>query len=283
LFDEEEQKIDIKLNKSDIDQLFKKPKESKSLKIAKNIFKWTSALILIVIISFGIVNGPALYNNAKYYVYNNLLNKQYPSSVSDFSVSADIAQNIRKNNYLIIPKIGVDSQVQFGIDQSQLKEKLKNGPVQLKGSSLPSDKNGNVFIVGNSSYYMWIGNPGASVFSLLHNIKINDKILLTYNNVGYVYQVEKVETIQSTDIKINKPTNKKLLTLMTYSPIGTYFNKLIITANQINSTQTTSPVNDESYEKEKFTENESNIKSIPTVSTSPLPANTDLKFLPDIN
>ncbi len=289
MFDEE-QKVPVKIEKKDVEQLFQSPPKSKSSKIAKGILKWGGLLILILIFGFGLVNGPALYKNAKYYVYINLLNKSYPSKVTTIIVSADQAKT-GENNHLIIPRIGVNSPVQWNIDQTQLKDKLKNGLVHLNGSNLPSDPSGNVFIIGHSSYYWWVNNPAASVFCLLHNLQINDKILLTYNNNGYVYQISSIANMKSGQIEVEKPSNKKQLTLMTYSPMGTYLNKLLITANFVSSTQPQIPIKDKVDSVEKFTEDKAGISPTPITSprstvsptTSPLPANTNLKFLPDTN
>ncbi len=284
----QEKNIPIKISKKDVEDLFQKPTDSKSTKITKNVFKWLGIFILVIFLGFAFVNGPAIYANAKYFTYVDLLNKPYPSKVIDISASADI-NLFNENNHLIIPEIGLNSPVQWNTDQSNLKEVLKNGLVHLKESSLPSDPSGNTFIVGYSSYYNWIQNKNSDVFALLHNLRINDKIYLTYNQNIYTYQINFKATIKSSEIEIIKPNNQKQLTLMTYTPIGTNLNKLIIIADQIDSTETITPAGNEFDTKEKFIKNENAIidenftENAPTAQATPSPANTELFFLPDIN
>jgi len=271
LFEEEKpQSIPITIHKETSKKElsnFKKAKTNLGLKI----MGYSGLLVLVVVFGFAFVNAPALYQYAKYFYKVQLLDTAYNESTNSYSAEADVLPTTDQNR-ILISKIGVNSPIIWNVNENDLKQQLANGVVQLSGSSLPSTNTGNVYLVGNSSYFWWNNSPYNAVFALLGNLNINDEITITDTNNIYTYRVTNTEIIESSNISIVNPTNKKILTLMTYTPIGTYLNKLLVTAELAgqtnNNTSTSTPVTT------------TNPTPKTTQSTTPSP-NTELLFLPN--
>lgn len=141
------------------------------------------------------------------------------------------------DNYLIIPKINVKAPIIWNseTDEQSMLKNLQKGVAHYKGTSLP-DENGNVFITGHSSYYLWDKGKYKTVFALLPKLEKGDQITLSYKNQVYIYQVfEKIE-VRPKDTWVLAQTPEPILSLMTCVPIGTNLRRLIIKASLIHPT-----------------------------------------------
>ncbi len=155
----------------------------------------------------------------------------HPASDSN---SSNILPNISDNS-ISIESIGVKAPITFGVDNNAtaVSNNLKNGPIQLTGTSLPG-QTGNVFITGHSSNYPWIKSQYNSVFALLGNVVVGDLVQIKFQNVNYVYQVKKIFVVDPSDISVlNSNSSSSTLTLMTCTPVGTNLRRLIVQADQI--------------------------------------------------
>lgn len=119
--------------------------------------------------------------------------------------------------------------------ESDIQKALKSGVIHYPGTALPGD-NGNVVITGHSSYYAWDAGRFKDVFSLLHEVKIGDKVVVYFNQKKFVYQVFDIKVVKPENIDVLAPTSFEQLTLITCTPIGTNLKRLIVTAKLVEKT-----------------------------------------------
>lgn len=121
---------------------------------------------------------------------------------------------------LVIPKIDLDVEVDYGVGE----EDLKKGPGFYPQSGCPDT--GNVSIAGHRNAY---GAP----FWHLDKLESGDQILLYYNEKKYEYRVDSVFVTHSRDWSVIDPTDKPALTLTTchpLKPVGGAYDRLIVRA-----------------------------------------------------
>lgn len=128
----------------------------------------------------------------------------------DFSAS-------KVNYYTIsIPRLRID-RATVAVGGDDLSENL----VQYPGTALPG-KRGNAVIFGHSILPRFY-NPKdyISIFSLLPDLDKGDKILVYYDGIEFIYQVENMFEVYPTDIQVlEQNTSDSFLTLVTCTPPG---------------------------------------------------------------
>ena len=186
------------------------------------------SIIVFSLVCFVCVNLPAYLHIAKY--------KISPEEISTQSPSIEFAQEKKypqkttsQNNRLIIPKIGVDAPIIWGVDESQSVENLQQG-VMLIGSTCKPVENKNVFLSGHSSNYWWNAGDYNSVFALLPQLTEGDEIFVTYESMMYKYTVDSREEVEKNAASRFLNFESSRLTLMTCTPVGTNLKRLIIGA-----------------------------------------------------
>jgi LPXTG-site transpeptidase (sortase) family protein len=117
----------------------------------------------------------------------------------------------------------------FKAIEEQIHESLLNGVVHFPGTALPGEK-GNMFLTGHSSNVFWELSKYNTVFALLPKIKIGDKIIIYSDQNVYTYTVTEIKEVYPSDTSSLKQTDDYRLTLMTCTPVGTTFRRLIVTA-----------------------------------------------------
>ena len=139
------------------------------------------------------------------------------------------------DNSIYIESINVKAPITFGVenDENTVSQNLKNGVIQLIGTSLPGAM-GNVFITGHSSNYPWVRSNYNAIFALLPNVVVGDLVQVKFHNINYVYRVKKVFVVSPDDTSVLKSdSNSSILTLMTCTPVGTSLHRLIVVSDQI--------------------------------------------------
>lgn len=116
--------------------------------------------------------------------------------------------------------------------EADIQKSLRNGVIHYPGTALPGE-NGNVVLTGHSSYYAWDPGRFKDVFSLLHDVKMGDRIVMYFNQKKFVYEVEKIKIVLPEQVDVLGPTSKEQLTLITCTPIGTNLKRLILTAKLV--------------------------------------------------
>ncbi len=154
-------------------------------------------------------------------------------------VSTNAAQPVDSPDVIIIPKLNVNAPIIFepSIAEDAIQNALRNGVVHYAGTALPGEPS-NTVIVGHSSNDWWESGNYKFVFALLEKLEPGDQIQVNFQKKRYVYQVAGKKIVAPTEISVLQPTSDPILTLITCTPPGTSWKRLIITANQIEPSPT---------------------------------------------
>ena len=147
-------------------------------------------------------------------------------------------------NRLIIPKLGENVPiVRPGMDalvkedwtkfEADIQTALKGGVVHYPGSAKPGQA-GNFFITGHSSYYLWNDGKYKNVFARLGSLVPGDTYSVYYGGDKHTYRVVSKKEVKPNDVSVlDQPTDKRIATLMTCTPVGTTLRRLIVRAEEI--------------------------------------------------
>ncbi len=147
-------------------------------------------------------------------------------------------------NRLVIPKLGQNIPIvnpptgallkedwtQF---EKDIQDSLQHGVVHYPGTAKPGQA-GNFFVTGHSSYYPWDSGKFKEVFARLNELTIGDEYSVYYGGDLHTYRVTKKLEVKPTNVAVlDQPTDKRIATLMTCTPIGTTLRRLIVQAEEI--------------------------------------------------
>ena len=108
---------------------------------------------------------------------------------------------------LSIPKISF--QKGFYSKTSNL-NKVKFNLYVLPQSDYPDVTNGNLMIAGHS------GNYNNSYFKNLYKLEVNDEVTVNYNNINYIYKIEKIYDIPKVGtMRVLRNSSRTTLSLVT--------------------------------------------------------------------
>jgi LPXTG-site transpeptidase (sortase) family protein len=116
--------------------------------------------------------------------------------------------------------------------ERDLQNALRGGVVHYPGTPWPG-QSGNVVLTGHSSYYPWDPGRFKDVFAILHNVKLNDEIVIFHNQRKYRYKVTETKVVLPEQVEVLGDTGDDRLTLLTCTPIGTNLKRLIVTAKPV--------------------------------------------------
>lgn len=150
------------------------------------------------------------------------------------AVTAPAAAVIPAAPTISIPKINVDTPVvyQSSIQENDILTSLQNGVVHYGTTPVPG-QGGNMVIVGHSSNDWWEAGNYKFVFVLLDKLVVGDQFSINYQSHRYVYQVTNVKVVLPTDLSVLAPTTTPTATLITCTPPGTSWKRLVVQAKQI--------------------------------------------------
>lgn len=115
---------------------------------------------------------------------------------------------------------------------ADLDEALLRGVVRHPDSAT-LDQDGNVFILGHSSYLPKVFNKNFQAFNGIQDLEWGDVIKLYADGVVYEYRVEKVYRAQAQDVTVPIANTGKMLTLATCNSFGSVDDRYIVEAKQI--------------------------------------------------
>lgn len=194
--------------------------------------KFIIVAVLVFASVYGIINGPAVWNNIRWWWYVNYVDDH---SGKWWGIRLpDIGEKAEPDNTLFIPKIGVEAPIMFAKsrDQQEINKLLLEGVVHYTDTALPGEI-GNTFITGHSSYYWWSKGEYNNVFSILDKLVTGDIVYTHYNFRRYTYKVFEVKVVSPRDTSVLEQGDDSILTLMTCTPVGTNYKRLIVKAKQI--------------------------------------------------
>lgn len=131
---------------------------------------------------------------------------------------------------LSLPRLGL-TRVPVTVNGSDLKQSAIHYP----GTALPGQL-GNTVIFGHSSLPV-LYKPGSSltIFNPLVRAKVGDLVEISFDGVAYRYQVIQIQEVSPRQIEVlSQPADKYHLTLVTCVPLGTYWRRLVLTAELVN-------------------------------------------------
>ena len=132
--------------------------------------------------------------------------KQIPktSSISTNRVfNKNVSPKVIPIGRLIIEKIKLDQAL---YDINSPNNNVEENVTILKGSSLPTNNKGIIFLAAHS------GTGDIAYFNDLDKLKVNDEIIFKYNNINYHYLVDKIfEEEKDGDIEITKSSDNQLV------------------------------------------------------------------------
>ena len=155
-------------------------------------------------------------------------------------VDPNASIQISDESRIIIPKINVDVPVVYDErtrDEAAIQDALERGVVHYAGTNVPGESGNNV-IVGHSSNNFLNSGKYKFAFVLLDRLELNDTFILHYEGTRYVYKVTNKQVIEPTDFSLTLPTTNPTVTLITCTPPGTSWRRLVIQAEQISPTVT---------------------------------------------
>lgn len=150
------------------------------------------------------------------------------------TAAVNVAQAIDSPDVIIIPKLNVNAPIVFepSIAEEAIQTALRNGVVHYAGTALPGEPS-NAVIVGHSSNDWWEAGNYKFVFALLDKLEAGDQIQINYQKKRYIYQVAAKKIVLPSEISVLQPTSEPVLTLITCTPPGTSWKRLVVSANQI--------------------------------------------------
>lgn len=231
-----------------IQKIRPKPRTEKFKNILKIIFfyfreKWYIRYGIYYILLFGIIffilNAPIILNS----IQNNYTKDQETNIISyqtieqqkmDESAPLDEGEVVPPYSQIIIPKINVTAPIIFlnTNDERAIQENLTKGVVHYYGTAEPGEV-GNTFITGHSSNFWWIKGNYNYIFLNLNKLALNDQVKIYHKGRKFVYAVREIKTVEATDTSVLAPTDTPTLTLMTCTPPGTNWKRLIVKLDQI--------------------------------------------------
>lgn len=148
---------------------------------------------------------------------------------------AEAAETAPPGDIISIPKIKVQNTpiiFEQSISEQAIQKSLENGVVHYAGTALPGERS-NIVIVGHSSNDWWEPGNYKFIFALLEKLNAGDQIQVNYRQKKYVFEVTNLKVVEPTEISVLQPTAEPQLTLITCTPPGTSWKRLIVTAKQI--------------------------------------------------
>ncbi len=117
--------------------------------------------------------------------------------------------------------------------EKDIQSALTDGVVHYPGTANPGQA-GNFFVTGHSSYYPWAPGNFKTVFARLHELSPGDEYWVYFGGDKHRYVVRSKKEVSPSDITVlDQPTDKRLATLMTCTPVGTSLRRLIIVSNEV--------------------------------------------------
>lgn len=125
-----------------------------------------------------------------------------------------------------IPKIGIENAEVSAKDTDLTKHLVNYG-----GTALPPEK-GNAVIFGHSTLpQLYNQKDYKTIFSYLYKLQTGDDIIVKTGNVTYKYKIETITVIDPTNTSVLEQNyNDSFLTLITCTPPGTIWKRLVVKA-----------------------------------------------------
>lgn len=126
---------------------------------------------------------------------------------------------------LSIPRIELDVMVVPGVEESDIKHAVG----WMTSTGFPGEE-GNVVLAGHRSHTY------GKFFHRLGEMEIGDQISLDTHFGHFTYQIVEIKVVEPTDLSVLEQTDRSLLTLITCEPLYSNDYRLIVIAEELEST-----------------------------------------------
>ena len=191
--------------------------------------------IVIFLLFFGLIYGILNYSALSNYMSHYQDEGEHIVNLHNKNIfTEEEAEDLPKSpkDHLIIPVLHMDVPIVWEAEEKDILKKLKKGVVRFPNTALPGEV-GNIFVVGHSSNYWWDKGQYNSIFAALGQLKKNDEILINYHDTQYIYKVTNMKVVMPNQTKVLKSGDESILSLMTCTPIGTNWKRLIVISEQL--------------------------------------------------
>jgi sortase A len=137
-------------------------------------------------------------------------------------------ENVEKHQVLgqlSIPRIELDVMVVPGVEESDIKHAVG----WMTSTGFPGDE-GNVVLAGHRSHTY------GKFFHRLDEMEIGDQVSLDTHFGHFTYQIVEIKVVEPTDLSVLEQTDRSLLTLITCEPLYSNNYRLIVIAEELEST-----------------------------------------------
>jgi len=173
-------------------------------------------------------------------IISQLQYRNTPAAPINLPVAAVVAP-VSADPTITIPKITVNAPVVY-LDSTREVDVLKgleSGIVHYGNTPNPG-QGGNAVFFGHSSNDWWQPGNYKFVFVLLDKLTVGDKFSINYQAKSYTYQVTGTQVVEPTQVSVLNQTAEPTVTLITCSPPGTSWKRLVVSAKQIEPSPTAS-------------------------------------------
>ena len=125
----------------------------------------------------------------------------------------------RTNASIRIPSVNITAPVIWSKSADDIEDDLNDGVIHYPGTANPGEPD-NVVITGHSSFWSFKDAKYGTIFALIDQMKIGDKIYVDYAGTTYVYETYATEITDPYDLSHFSATQEAQLTLMTCYPPG---------------------------------------------------------------
>lgn len=181
--------------------------------------------VLVVSLGFYLIISP-FWPQITYFVKDKT--GQTSDIISYESDGQDTAIKLPDENRLVLPQIGLDSEVFEGRYSSTLSKGIWHRPQ----TSTP-DKGGNTVMVGHRFTYR-----SPAIFYHLDKLSVDDHMAVIWNKELYTYKIREVKVVEPTAVEIESNTEEPILTLYTCTPMWTAKQRLVVVADLIRGPNT---------------------------------------------
>jgi sortase A len=139
-----------------------------------------------------------------------------------------LRQDVEKHQVLgqlSIPRIELDVMVVPGVEESDIKHAVG----WMTSTGFPGEE-GNVVLAGHRSHTY------GKFFHRLGEMEIGDQMSLDTHFGHFTYQIVEIKVVEPTDLSVLEQTDRSLLTLITCEPLYSNDYRLIVIAEELEST-----------------------------------------------
>lgn len=116
---------------------------------------------------------------------------------------------------------------------ADLDEALLKGVVRHPDSADLNDQNGNMLILGHSSYLSNVFNRNFQAFNGIQNLSWGDTVRLRSGDMEYTYRVDRVYQAKASNVTIPTKSAEQKLTLATCNTFGAKEDRFIVEATLV--------------------------------------------------